>query len=196
MASQWDSIRIKKGPGGCGNVSEEKKNGIISDAVSLWEKMGLSEERIAFGIATMGVESGFNPAAKGGSQTERGLGQITDPTWQDAVKYHNKRYDEQVDLITGRTDEASQVRVMGAWIEKVWETAGGLVKNSSLQGYGLEEVAYGLWHQGAYSDADRVGGFLLSDGYNDRNIAPYFRDTYDEALRTLDHDFMTPGFSP
>lgn len=196
MASEWSAIRIKKGSGGCGNVSEEKKNRIVSDAVSLWENMGLSEEQIAFGIATMGVESGFNREAKNEKTTAYGLGQITDPTWQDAVKYHNKRYDEQVDLVKGRTDEASQVRVMGAWIEKVWQGAQGPSKKGSLQSYGLEEVAYGLWHQGAYSNADGVAGFLRSDGYNDPNIAPYFRDTYDDALSILAPDSMGPGFSP
>lgn len=59
MASIWDNIKIKKGEGGVGNVTVEQKNSTISNAVSVWTNMGLSEGQTAFGIATMGVESGF-----------------------------------------------------------------------------------------------------------------------------------------
>ena len=60
MTSWWETIGIKKGKGGCGDVTEEQKNSTIDHAVSTWERMGLSDDEIAFGIAVMGLESGFN----------------------------------------------------------------------------------------------------------------------------------------
>ena len=64
MTSWWENIGIKKGPGGCGDVTEEQKNSTKDHAVSTWERMGLSEDEIAFGIGVMGLESGFDPHAK------------------------------------------------------------------------------------------------------------------------------------
>ena len=34
MTSWWETIQIKKGPGGCGDVTEEQKNDTIDHAVS------------------------------------------------------------------------------------------------------------------------------------------------------------------
>ncbi len=69
-SSLWRHIKTKKGFGGVGNVTEDEKNAIIEDAVSQWEKMGLTQEEMSFGIATINVESGFNPHVKGISKTE------------------------------------------------------------------------------------------------------------------------------
>ncbi len=79
MGTVWDNIQIKKGKGGCGDVTVEQKNDLIEHAVSIWEGMGLSDEQIAFGIGVMGLESGFNPHAKGTTSpksVEYGLGQF------------------------------------------------------------------------------------------------------------------------
>lgn len=79
MPSKWSRIENKKGIG-IGKVSEEQQDAIISKAESLWKAMGLTLEQTAFGIATMGVESGFDPVAKGQSETEKGLGQFREDT--------------------------------------------------------------------------------------------------------------------
>jgi hypothetical protein len=53
-----------------------------------------SHDEIAFGIAVMGLESGFNPRAKGTtleSRTDYGLSQFTDETWEQAVNHYNTR---------------------------------------------------------------------------------------------------------
>ncbi len=69
-------ITAKRGPGGAGDVTEEKKKRIINKAVMTWKRQGLSEKQIAFGIATMNIESGLNPGAKGTSKTEKGAGAV------------------------------------------------------------------------------------------------------------------------
>lgn len=193
MSSIWDSIKIKKGPGGCGNVSNEQKNKTIESAVETWENMGLDQDQIAFGIAVMGVESGFNPLARGHSKTERGLGQFNDDTWTDAVKFHNSLYPNPVDPAKNRNEEACQVRAMGAWIHKAFQKAENLV-SPSLNNYRFEEIAYGLWHESVYAKSDRVERFLGSDQYQSTNISIYFKETYSEALSIID-PYSGQGFS-
>lgn len=75
MDSIWRDIVIKKGAGGAGRITEEEKDAVITMAVSTWKRMGFTQEQIAFGIATMNVESGFNSAAKypGPESTAYGL---------------------------------------------------------------------------------------------------------------------------
>ena len=125
------NIQIKKGPGGCGDVTVEQKNNLIDHAVSTWEGIGLSDDQIAFGIGVMGLESGFNPRAIGSSESESGLGQFNKDTWGEAVKYYNKRpehatrLEADIDPDKGRDDRDSQIAVMGPWLRKVWERAGG-----------------------------------------------------------------------
>ncbi|MBI2413573.1 MAG: hypothetical protein HYV24_10240 [Deltaproteobacteria bacterium] len=55
MSSLWKKIKIKKGLGGAGQITEEQKNLTIDRSASLWEKIGLSKEEISFGIATMNI---------------------------------------------------------------------------------------------------------------------------------------------
>jgi|WetSurMetagenome_2_1015567.scaffolds.fasta_scaffold991864_1 hypothetical protein len=106
----WNLINERNGANNVGHVSKFDKNQLIDNAKDTWEAMGLFEEQIAFGIAMMGIESGFNPKASrtdhipvkvnGVIQTDengnviyndyvyKGLGQFayTIPnTWGDAV---------------------------------------------------------------------------------------------------------------
>jgi len=87
MALIWNNIKIKKGAGGVGDITVEGKNSIVSTAVSVWANMRLSQDQIAFGIATMGVESGFNPTAQALTTTAYGLGQFTDETWSEIILF-------------------------------------------------------------------------------------------------------------
>ena len=131
MASIWDNIKIKKGAGGVGDVTVEQKNSTISNAVSVWTNMVLSEEQIAFGIATMGVESGFNPAAQA-TTTAYGLGQFTNDTWAWAVSEYNRKFGGNLDPDQSRNDPTAQIAVMGAWIDKVWTMAQSVVNDPRL----------------------------------------------------------------
>ncbi|MCI0564932.1 MAG: phage tail tip lysozyme [Nitrososphaera sp.] len=85
MESDWNGIGVKTGAGGVGDVTLAEKNGNIANAVDAWLAMGLTQQQIAFGVATMGVESGFNPNAQAATTTAYGLGQFTDSTWDRAV---------------------------------------------------------------------------------------------------------------
>ena len=115
-------VKIKKGGGknisAAGNVTENNKNGIIDLAAIVWKDMGLTKEQVATGIATMNVESGFNPMAKSPTSSHFGLGQMSNGTWGDAVDVYNKYFHETLDPAIERKDLLSQVKVMGAWMKE------------------------------------------------------------------------------
>lgn len=187
MASIWDIIKIKS-IAGIEKVTDEQKNSTISNAVSKWTEMGLSQQQIAYGIAVMGVESAFNPNAKSPTGPY-GLGQFSADTWKDAVKEYNTKYGGNLDPIQSKTDPAAQIAVLGAWTAKVWATAQDYVKNPMLKGYSIEEIAYALHHQSAYSAPKQVKEFLLKsgfNGYNNPNIKGYFLVTNQIANTILD----------
>jgi hypothetical protein len=203
MSSLWKHIRVKKGYGGVGDVTEEEKDAIIEKAVSQWEKMGLTQEEMAFGIATMNVESGFNPHVKGTSKTEYGLGQFNDDTWHDAVREYNGKYktpsEPRIYPDVSRDDPDTQIKAMGAWIRKVWEKAKNLkLRNDPrFQDYNLMEVAYGFWHKGFYKSVDGVKAYLddADEGYKNKTaqIDFYLDDTYVKAHDALDvRDILSP----
>lgn len=147
MSSLWENIKIKKGLGGAGQISEEQKNLIIDKTVSVWEKFGLSKEEISFGAATMNLESGFNPNAKYpvNGYTASGLGQFTDATWYDAVREYNDKYrgasDPKIFPDVNRADIDAQIKAMGAWISKVWDSALGFAENPLLNNFTVPEIA-------------------------------------------------------
>lgn len=182
----WDTIQIKKGGGGCGDVTEEQKNGNIDHAVSTWEHMGLTDDQIAFGIGLMGVESGFNPHAKGvKSKSEHGLGQFTEKTWKAAVKHYNTRPEHKtrnepdIDAVKGKDDPSSQIAVIGAWIPNAWGRAAQIPARNRPRGYGFDELAYGKWHQGVNEPVGKLKEFLGNlHQYNNPNIRGYFTRTW------------------
>lgn len=151
--------------------------------------MGLSDDEIAFGIATMGVESGFDSKAKASGSTARGLGQFLESTWKDAVKNYNSHYGGSLDTDLSRHDADSQTAVMGAYIKKViWPTAKRHAADSKLSSYSVEEIAYGMWHEGVGTEGnvERVSKYLgRTDGYNNTNVKAYFRRTYNKAKEVL-----------
>ena len=192
--SIWNSIQPKYGPSGCGDVTPAEKDTIISEAVSTWQSMGLTQNQIAFGIATMGVESGFNPLARGSSQTEFGLGGINDKTWIDAVKYYNinsvpdnPEFPKITELWgSARADTQTQLDVIGAWIKKVWGKAENVQNDSGFQAFNLPYIAYGFWHQGYYSSDNEIGGFLSNPkDFANNNIAGYLWNAYTTANSIL-----------
>lgn len=191
MESEWSDIRIKKGPGGCGDVTEKKKNEVIGNAVSVWETMGLTDEQIAFGIATMNVEAGFNAKAENPRTTAYGLGQFVKGTWDDAVTRYNKRHDPDINPKKGRTDESSQIAVMGEWVNYVWNKASGIKDAESLRSFDYQEIAYGLWHEGQNAGSSKVGAYLKG---HYKAVHQLFDETYREALYILEpNNGPTPG---
>lgn len=159
----WDTIQIKEIPG-AKKVTEDQKNRTIEHAVSTWQGMGLTNPEIAFGIATMGLESAFNPRIKGPSTSERGLGQFNDDTWRDAVNYYNRERTKPgntawpaVDPVKGRDDHDSQINVMGPWIRNVWDKAGQIGDDRRLEGHTFQQIAYGKWKEGANKSAKGIG---------------------------------------
>ncbi len=188
--SDWNTIQIKEIPGKK-KVTEDQKNATIEKGMSTWDQMGLSDEQKAFGGAVIGTESAFDPHAKGPSESERGLGQFTDRTWKDAVNYYNderKKPQNQnwpaVDAVKGREDHDSQIRVMGPWIQKTWESAGEIARDPNVKGYSQEQIAYGKWHGGVNQPAKGVGNYLKGNWYKP-DIGGYFDVTYDRAKQGL-----------
>lgn len=182
MQSEWSSIRIKKGPGGCGDVTDTKKNDIISRAVVVWGRMGLTDEQIAFGVATMNVEAGFNAKAENPNTKAYGLGQFLKGTWNDAVNYYNKRHEPDIDSKKGKTDESSQILVMGEWIKYVWNKTSVIKDHERLRNFGCEEIAYGLWHEGQNAGLSKIAAYLNG---NYKAVHGFFDETYTEALYIL-----------
>jgi hypothetical protein len=195
MTSWWENIGIKKGTGGCGDVTEEQKNSTIDHAVSTWERMGLSEDEIAFGIGVMGLESGFNPHAKSTdpkSPTEYGFSQFTDDTWKDAVDFYNTRPEhdalgeQKIDPVNGRRDPGAQIAVMGPWIRKTWKSAATIPPRQRPKGYSLDEIAYGKWNQGQSKAPKEIGEFLAHPKkYHNANKRGYFTTNVDRARQLL-----------
>jgi hypothetical protein len=191
MATWWDNIQSKKGPGGVGDVTEEEKNNHIERAVNTWERMGLTEDQIAFGIGVMGLESGFNPRARNNKSTAEGLGQFTGDTWKDAVKRYNTRpahkklSEPDIDLVTGRTDPDSQIQAMGAWITNAWGQAAAIPRKKAPKGYSFDELAYGKWHGGMNKNAEGISKFLGEPAYDNPQIRGYFIPNVDRARQAL-----------
>ncbi|MBI5809813.1 MAG: hypothetical protein HZB21_01290 [Deltaproteobacteria bacterium] len=200
-SSLWRDIEIKKGLGGVGDVTEAEKDAIIEKAVAQWEKMGLTQNEMAFGIATMNVESGFNPHVKGTSETEYGLGQFNDITWRPAVKEYNDKYrgktEHRIYPDVSRDDPDAQIKVMGAWIRKVWEKYEKIALDPKLKDYDPVEVAYSIWNKGINKSVDGLKTYLndADEGYKKKKagIRLYLNNTYFKAHDALDvRDILSP----
>ncbi len=183
----WSNIK-PKAIFGKQTLSESEKDKVIDDTADKWARMGLSRKQIAFGIATMGLESGFDPTAKGTSKSEYGLGQFNDPTWKDAVEKYNKLHGTKFDPDKTKRDPTTQQAVMGEWIKVIWSKAKELSKDPALKGHSLEEVAYALWHNGRSSKPKDIKTYLEKkendkdgDGFNNDHNKGYFDKTYKEA---------------
>ena len=175
-------------------MTDEYKNNLIEHAVSTWEGMGLSDEQIAFGIGVMGLESGFNPHAKGTTSpksVEYGLGQFTGDTWGDAVKHYNKRPEHTVrrepniDADKDKDDPNAQIAVMGPWLRKTWDRAGTIPGRQRPSGYGFEEIAYQKWKGMERPPDDINKGLRDPKDYNNPNKRGYFIRNVDRARQAL-----------
>ncbi len=188
MSSIWDNIAIKN-VSGVQSVTNAEKNVTIESAVTTWTNMGLTQEQIAFGVATMGVESAFNPAAQATTTSAYGLGQFTNDTWVDAVNRYNTNYGGNLDPAQSRSDAAAQITVMGAWIDNVWSLAQARknsVAGAAFEPYSISQVAYGLWHEGIGKSAyGLVGFFQHPKKFNNQNVGGYFDLTFDQASKDL-----------
>ncbi|MBI5885384.1 MAG: transglycosylase SLT domain-containing protein [Deltaproteobacteria bacterium] len=184
MPTRWDTIQGKKGRG-IGQVTNEQKNAVISKAESRWKEMGLTDKEIAFGIATMGVESGFDPKAKSTDpkSTAEGLGQFNDKTWSDAVNLYNKKFNAHLKPDSSRQDPDAQIAVMGAWIPYVMDRTKKFEGSSEFKDYNQTEIAYGLWHTGAYASTGQLQDFLIDKDHKSgfKNNRAYLNSTHKEA---------------
>ena len=187
MASTyWDTIQIKEMPGRK-KVTENQKNATIERAVSTWKSMGLADPQIAFGTAVMGHKSGFDANAGGMNEAsdEYGLGQFTQNTWRDAVDYYNENYRPIIEnAAKAKADPDAQIRVMGAWVPRIWEAAGDIAWDPSVKRYDQKQIAYGIWNQGQDADAKDVG-LYLNRNWRYPDTGGYFDTTYDRAMQGL-----------
>ncbi|MCR4287025.1 MAG: hypothetical protein NUW09_03325, partial [Deltaproteobacteria bacterium] len=139
-------------------------------------------------------------------------GQLTDPTWRDAVKEYNGKYRSKSEPViypdVNKDEPGAQIKVMGAWIRKAWAKAITLKLKEDepgLKNYSIMEVAYGLWHEGgagASAEAkqrviNQVKKYLddVDKGYKDKTaeIDFYLNDTYVKAHDALDiRDILSP----
>lgn len=150
----------------------------------------------------MNVESGFNASAKNPDpeSTAYGLGQLTDPTWEDAVKYYNDKFRGKNELKiypdVNRSDTDAQIKAMGAWIQKVWERTKELAVNPKLKDYNFMEIAYGVWHEGVYAKVDDFKNInveitpdiktFLTGEFSHTSLRTYLNATYVEAHDAID----------
>lgn len=202
--SIWNHIKIK-GINGVGKVSEEEKCRIIWKADAVWDRMGLTNEQKALGIAIMNVESGFNHKVKGTSSTEKGLGQFTDPTWASAVNFYNDPRngfmginDPKLDPVLSREDKGAQITVTGAWVKRVWARALEVHDHPALKDkYDFIDIVYSAWHQGvgAYPEKDIVDKYgnitlslknYLAKWYTGTDIEEFLHNTYHTANGIFD----------
>jgi len=63
-----------------GDVSPETQQEIVTKIVDVGSKLGMTDYEIAYTLATVRYESGFNPDASAKSTSARGLGQFIDKT--------------------------------------------------------------------------------------------------------------------
>ncbi len=190
------NVEIKKGHNGVGNVTDPQMNAIIELAHGIWKNMGLSNEQIAAAIATMNIESGFNPLAEHtqNGKTYIGLGQFDEKTWNYAIDLYKKNYGEKLNPDLERYDILSQIKVMGSYMKyPVWPNAVYYNANPSLSGNSLQEIAYGLWNRGAsrttykvdmlktFLEGTKNGQFMNETG----GLSGSFNDTYNNIYDEL-----------
>ncbi|MBI5810922.1 MAG: hypothetical protein HZB21_07035 [Deltaproteobacteria bacterium] len=184
-AFTWKAIPIKMGGDAGKGVTSADKEMIINNAVSKWKAMGLSQEYISFGIATMNIDSGFNPYARSGSKTEYGLGQFRTDTWDRAVERYNTFFGGDINKASDRSDIGAQIAVMGAWIGYIRPIAERRADNPAFNDRDVNEIAYGLWHGGANAESVDVESFL-QENFDRKEPSFYFHNTVDQVNAALE----------
>ncbi len=193
MANWWENIQIKKGPGGCGDVTEEQKNNLIDQAVSTWEGMGLSDEQIAFGIGVMGLESGVQSSRKGHDVK---LGRVRPRSvHQENVGRRRSLLQQQARAqgAPGAGHRSCQGQGRPRRSDRRHGPMGpqNLGKSRTIpgrqrpSGYGFEEIAYGKWHGGQNETPELIGQFLGDPRYNNADMRGYFTTNVDRARQAL-----------
>ena len=112
-----------------GDVSPEVQQEVVNRMVDVGSKLGMSDYEIAYALATVRYESGFNPDAAAKSSSASGLGQFIDKT---GVSYGIDK-DNQWDL--------------DAQVQAVLEHTSDNFRMAEKKGYGQEYV-YALHHDG------------------------------------------------
>ncbi|MFM0074597.1 DUF3060 domain-containing protein [Paraburkholderia sediminicola] len=174
--SNWNGITVAAIPGQS-TVPAYVAGNIIAKAVSTWQAMGIPGNVIAFGIAMMNTESGYNVSAQAPGSTGYGLGQFLTGSLQDALTLYNKTYDGDFTAADYQSSAEAQIDIIGGSLQTVWNRAVALqAQNSGLASQPTADVAYGIWHQGLYASSTSVQGFLGSSTFT-TNVSTTFNGT-------------------
>lgn len=130
-----------------GDVDPAVQQEIVNKIVNVGSKLGMTDYEIAYTLATVRYESGFNPDAAAKSSSARGLGQFIDKTGKSYGIFPENQWD--VDM----------------QVQAVLEHTVDNFRMASNKKYGNEYV-YALHHDGPSLDK---GGLGLSK----KHIMPY-----------------------
>jgi hypothetical protein len=130
-----------------GDVSPAVQQEIVNKIVDVGSKLGMTDYEIAYTLATVRYESGFNPDAAAKSSSARGLGQFIDKTGKSYGIFPENQWD--VDM----------------QVQAVLEHTSDNFRMARKKGYSNDYV-YALHHDGPALDS---GGLGLSE----KHIMPY-----------------------
>lgn len=130
-----------------GDISPELQNAVVTKIVDVGSKLGMTDYEIAYTLATVRHESGFNPDASAKSSSARGLGQFINKTGAS----YGLNADNQWDV--------------DAQVQAVLEHTQDNFRMAAQNGYSNEYV-YALHHDGPTLSS---GGL----GKSKKHIMPY-----------------------
>lgn len=130
-----------------GDVSPETQQEIVTKIVDVGSKLGMTDYEIAYTLATVRYESGFNPDASAKSTSARGLGQFIDKTGTSYGLDSDNQWD------------------VDAQVQAVLEHTSDNFRMAAKKGYS-EDYVYALHHDGPSLSS---GGLGLSK----KHIMPY-----------------------
>lgn len=175
-ASNWNGITVAGIPGQS-TVPSYVAGNIIANAVSTWQAMGIPDDVIAFGIAMMNTESGYNVSAQAPGSSGYGLGQFLTGSLHDALTQYNKTYDGDLTAADYQSSAEAQIDVIGGSLQVAWNRAVALqAQSTDLASMSTADVAYGVWHQGLFASGTSVQGFLDSPTFTS-NVSSTFNGT-------------------
>lgn len=188
---EWKFIPIKRGNNGVGKVTGEYASQIIEQAENEWLGQ-LSDEQIAFGIALMNVESGFNPnAAYSGPLPSHafGLGQFQPGTWEAEVAKYNQNNTDNIDPVADKWNAGAQIKILGQWIDDtLWPRAEAFMADPSFSSYSLYDIAYGIHHSWNKTDTKTFLDGAYKKEYLDKWINNVTRDV-NKYFNGVEFDF-------
>ncbi len=122
-----------------GDASEEVQTRVISDVVSQASSRDFTAHEIAFALAVIRTESGFNPDAASGSSSASGLGQLIDETAHSLGVTHRFSVSHHIDAFLTLLEEQL------TWAKQ----RGGTLKEVFINAYARYHDGPSLQHGGA-----------------------------------------------